>query len=1051
MGTPLVLDAGNPSNHRYRWSTGATTQTISIPSVAPINVAQNFSVVVIDNKGCEGSDNIDITERPTPAANFSNSLANCPTQNVSFTNSSSILTGTMTYAWDFGDPASTTDNSTLQDPVYAYPIDGNYTVQLTATSSFGCANTQTKNVTVFPFPVPSFTNTTPCLGQPTVFTNTSTISPAGGGMTYFWDFGDGTNSSAVNPSKLFSSVGSYTVTLTATSSFGGCVKLFSSTLTVNHTPVPDFSVNTTCELVNLVLTNNSTITSGTMTYSWDFGDATTDVGTTPIKSYTAFGTYPITLTATSGFNCVASIIKPVIIHQNPVAAFSFLDDCQDQAFPFTNASTSGQGSLTFQWDFGDTNSSTIVSPTHSYTAPGTYPVSLKATTSFGCENTLVQNLTVFPMPVTDFSIANTCKGEFLTFNNNSSIISGTNSYTWDFGDATTSTQTSPTRLYTSAGTYTISLTSVSNHGCTTSQSKPLTIHPLPVVDLGGTVSTCGSSLQLDAQNPGNTYVWSTGSTSRTITVTSNGTYSVGVTNSLGCLASSSVVVTLNSAVTPDLGPDKTVCGSALLDARYPGSTYLWSTGQTTRTIRTTTSGNYQVTVTDQNGCLGSDNVALVVNPQPVVNLGSDVVDCADKIVSLDAGNPGLTYLWSDNSTARTLLPRNTGNYWAEAKNSFGCAGRDTVRVEIKPLPVNSWPSTITACDRVTLDAANPGSTYVWSDSFTGRIKTISASGPQSVRVTTSGNCSATFSTSVTVNQSPSVFLGSDQQLCFGQSAFLDAGSTGDTYRWSDGTLDKTLIARRTGIYWAEVQRNNGCFARDSVSITIFPDIVNAIKSSYEICANAPLNLDATSPQGVSYQWNSGSSTSSGPRITVNTPTNFTLTTTNAIGCTRTDQITITPDNDPITARFLAATLADVGDSLRFVQLSFPDPVSFAWDFKDGITSTASSPVHAYFRPGDFDVMHTVGDQNNCFDTKTKTITIRLLRNQGELNVSLPFVEVLRTNLFPNPVSENIKLDIGLNQATQITIGLYSLEGRFLESINTTVKDEVIEFDVHKFP
>lgn len=1036
-GSTVTLDAGT-AGVAYEWSTQATTQTLATTT------AGTYTVMVRDARGCENTDAITLLERPTPVAAFTAPIA-CPNVTVDFTNTATLSSGTMTYAWNFDDPTTTTGVSTDEHPQYTYAADGAYQVQLIATSDYQCADTATQTLTVYPQPQTDFTFTNACLGQATAFTNTSTITS--GGMTYDWTFGDGGTSTQANPSRTFATNTHYLVTLTATSN-AGCIQAASHDVSIEYTPVAAFSVDNVCEGIAVPLQNASSITSGTLTYAWEYGDTTTGNGTTPIKAYTEGGDYTITLTAMSAYDCSHTTTQTVHIYKNPIAGFSIADNCQDQAFAFTNTTTAAEGSLSYAWMFGDGTDTTTTTPSKKFNTYGAYEVSLTATTSLGCMDTYAHTVTVYPMPVTSFTLADDCQDETFTFTNTSSIAAGTQAYHWDFGDGGTSVKVSPTTAYASADTYTITLTATSDHACETTHTETLHVYALPELDFGGHFATCGTKYTLDAGNPGSTYVWTDGSTQQTLLVQTNDTYGVTVTTAHGCVAYDEVGIVLNGDVLPHLGDDQTVCGRLTLDAGYPGSTYAWSTGETTRTIHATTTGTYTVTVTDANGCVGTDDIDVTVNPIPAVDLGGDQEYCANQQVTLDAANPGDTYQWSDHSEAQTLAVTTTNDYYVWVTNRFHCTGGDTVHITINPMPVNALPTSIQVCDTVTLNAGNAGASYLWHQGTTTRTLTVNTSGIYHVTVTTPAQCSLEFSSIVTVRYSARVDLGSDQNLCYGQTALLNAGTEGDAYQWVDGSTGTTLLARESGVYWVDVSRTNGCVRRDSVEIVVFPEIVNNLQAAYQLCVNEPRTVDASSAQAVRYAWyDTDGLISQDASITVSTPITCWVVTEDVYQCTVTDTVRVETDTDPITARFLVSSFVDVGDSVRFVDLSYPDPTNFFWDFADGITTMDTNPVHTYLRGGDFDASLYVTDPNSCHDQLVKTITVKLLRTEGETTAERPFTELLHYGLYPNPTSKNLHVGLSLNQEATIRVELYNLNGIFFQSKEATLQDDVITFDV----
>ena len=174
--------------------------------------------------------------------------------------------------------------------------------------------------------------------------------------------------------------------------------------------------------------------------------------------------------------------------------------------------------------------------------------------------------------------------------------------------------------------------------------------------------TCaGGNITLDAGNAGSTYLWLQ---VQTITVSASGNYSVVVTDANGCSASDDANATIHPNPTVNLGADQETCagGTITFDAGNAGSTYLWSTGETTQTITVSTSGNYSVTVTDANGCSATDDANATIHPNPTVNLGADQETCAGGTITFDAGNAGSTYLWNTGETTRTITVSTSGNY-----------------------------------------------------------------------------------------------------------------------------------------------------------------------------------------------------------------------------------------------------------------------------------------------------------------------------------------------------------------------------------------------------
>jgi hypothetical protein len=225
----------------------------------------------------------------------------------------------------------------------------------------------------------------------------------------------------------------------------------------------------------------------------------------------------------------------------------------------------------------------------------------------GCDSQIVRYLKVNKAPVVNLG-----PNQVICENTTTVLDAGVAgaSYLWSTG-ATTQTITVGT-----AGTYTVTVTNAA--GCSSSDDLVVITTPSPVANLGADKSACvGSSITLDAGVSGASYLWSTGATTQTISVNASGNYSVAI--SIGsCEDRDTVAVVFNALPVVNLGADRSSCTSdtITLDAGNAGSTYLWSTGATTRTIRVNLAGTYSVTVTNANGCVSSDAMVITNLPAP---------------------------------------------------------------------------------------------------------------------------------------------------------------------------------------------------------------------------------------------------------------------------------------------------------------------------------------------------------------------------------------------------------------------------------------------------
>ena len=314
---------------------------------------------------------------------------------------------------------------------------------------------------------------------------------------------------------------------------------------------------------------------------------------------------------------------------------------------------------------------------------------------FLCQASVIQSPPPPPPPVkasfeavaaADFSVpADTgCAPHAVRFLNTSAAATG---YVWDFGDGSPpSTADSPVHTYPAPGVYPVTLIATATACSTRADTirKTIIVFPYPEVDLGPDTSVCDDTLLLQPATtyPGGAYLWSTGQTTPSITVTQTGRYWLEI-NYHGCADRDSTDITL-TVVATDLGPDREVCAgdTVLLDATYaPGSRYLWQTGDTTAAITAATPGLYRVTVISPDGCTGSDSLVLTHYPLPAVALGRDTSVCTGTPVVLTARHEHAdSLLWSDGSRGDSLETGSGGIYVVTAVNRCGRVS-DTVTVE----------------------------------------------------------------------------------------------------------------------------------------------------------------------------------------------------------------------------------------------------------------------------------------------------------------------------------------------------------------------------------
>ncbi len=179
------------------------------------------------------------------------------------------------------------------------------------------------------------------------------------------------------------------------------------------------------------------------------------------------------------------------------------------------------------------------------------------------------------------------------------------------------------------------------------------------------------------------------SASTTASPTITTTYVLTAGDGVSCSDVDTVVVTVNANPVVTLGADTMICGGSFqIDAGVqPNSVYLWSDNSTAQTLNTASSGTYNVSVTNTlTGCTAGDTITVTFNTPPTVNLGNDTSICGDNL-PLNAGNPGMSYLWSNSTTQQTLITFITGTYSVVVTDANGCTASDAINVTFNTIPV----------------------------------------------------------------------------------------------------------------------------------------------------------------------------------------------------------------------------------------------------------------------------------------------------------------------------------------------------------------------------
>jgi len=796
-GTPTV--SGNTGAVTYTWNNGAANT--ANPSVSPTtNTTYTLNVT---GGGCQPglTGNITVSMLPTPTASFTFGPNNaCAGTQVNFISNVTNCTSCQ-YAWNFGDPASGADNtSTIANPSHVFNATGNgntnFTVTLTVTAANGCTQTVTQTVAVKQSPnavLNEDVNFTQCLGLGSFYAYVTNASTPGSNTNYQISWGDGSPNynSATPPNNLehiYTGVNIWTLVYTVTGT-NGCSDATEYEVTNISNPAlgATTSGNTIqCGPVDLCFNILQYMNNfNEVTYDVSFGDgsptqnftqadlqALNDAVCHEYSTSSCPGAYTFTITAIS--NCptpTVFTISPIQIFTEPTAQFTNpASYCVNSAVPFTNTSIPGynQGcnpNTVYTWNFGDpasgvNNTSTATNPTHSYSTPGTYTITLTAgnggNPQLACgSSTYTQTVCIEAPPVPNIGVSNLtgCVPLAITTTNSSTSLNTCNvSSTWviDYSElpctlnggaytytgGTSASSLQPNITLQSEGVYTLRYRMQNTCGIV-EDTEVVTVNTMPIVDVttpvnGVCAGTSGTpSATVNTCSLPTTYAWtfaggspasSTNATAPAVTYATAGNYNVtlAATNACGTTSDVAVMQVLNipdvqiTATNNDLsicsGQPTTLTATGAATYTWSPSTYLSSTTGSSVTSSPTAGVTYTVTGTS-GSCTDTGTITLTVVPLPTISASGTFALCNGETEQLGVNvaggsSPYTNYTWSPNNglTAYNIANpvfngTSSTTYTVSVTDNNGCPGTGTVPVTVNPLPPTNAGPDITLCSQ----------------------------------------------------------------------------------------------------------------------------------------------------------------------------------------------------------------------------------------------------------------------------------------------------------------------------------------------------------------
>jgi len=846
---------------------------------------------------------------------------------------------------------------------------------------------------------------------------------------FLWSNGETTKSITVSPTET----STYTVTAS-----NDCDSQATDEIIVNVTE--DLSLNL-IEDVTMCSGNEVTLTAESNgELLWSTGETTASITVSPTEE-TLYS-----VTATSG-DC--SLTKEVTVLITELPEVNLGDDLAICAGNEITLTAEGVGE--FLWNTGENSKSITINPTETTTYTVTASVTCgEESVSVSDEITITVTPGIILNAGEDVSI---CSGEEVTL-----TAEGNQDFLWSTGETTASITVNPTE------TTTYSVSSSVDGGCTATDNVIVTVGDEPEVSLGEDITiTSGEEITITAEGSGD-FLWSTGETTESITVspTENTTYSVTASNTCGEDVSDEINIIVtevdNSELTVNAGEDVTICEGEEVTLTAEGNgNFTWSTGETTASITVSPNDNttYTVTVSRGNESL-SDEVNVNVNKLPSVSLGEDINICYGEEVVLRASGSG-SFLWSNGKTSARIRvsPLETTTYSVTVTDdSCGVTVTDEIIVNVgKQIIVDAGEDkTICTGESVTLIAQGNGD-FKWSTGETTASITVSPNSPKTYWVTsTIGDCSVSDDVYVKVEKAPTVTLEEDKTICSGQQITLIATGTGD-FLWNTGeTTSSILISpNQTTVYSVTSSSHCSTSATDEITVTVKESVTANAGNDVTIESGDLVTLTATG--GTVFLWSTGETTAS-IDVQPNETTVYTVEVGAEASCRGTDDVKVTIKDIPLTINNGEDVTICIGDELI---LQAQGSSNYLWntgEMDSAITvkpqQTTTYSVSAQ-KKGILETVEIIVTVENCSSNKKEEFITYPNPTQGIVNIHLPSQ---KTKLMLNVISLNGKViytkevkadDNGV--FTQIDLsnmkkGVYLLR-MFNENFNETKKILVI--------
>gem|GEM_PF-678781 len=879
-----------------------------------------------------------------------------------------------------GAPYSTSWSNGMNGSSISGLAPGNYTA--TTNNSANCSTQTTISITQPSALTATATATQITCNSAANGSATATASGGTGNKTFSWSNGQ-TGATANNLAP-----GTYTVTATDAN---GCTA--QASVSITQPSALTASATATQITCNGAANGSATATAsggtGTKTFTWSNGQ------TGATANNLAPGTYTVTATDANGCTAQSSVTvtQPSALTASATATQI---SCNGLANGSATATASGgTGSKTFSWSNGQSGA------TVNNLAPGTFTVT--ATDANGCTSQASVTITqpsVLTASVTATQI--TCNGS-ANGSATATASGGTGSKTFSWSNG----QVGSTVGNLAPGTFTVTTTDA--NGCTVQNSVSITQPTLLTTTTTATQITCGATDNgiITASATGGTgtktFSWSTGQTGATINNLAPGEYFVTATDANGCTSQSQNEIFEPEGFSISATKTNVTCnGAANGTATVTPSggnlpiIYQWTNGQTGAVATDLSPGVHTVNATDAGGCTAQTAVSItqptaVTTSATAVQITCNGANNGSATATASGGTGTKTFAWSTGQTGATAGNLPPGAHTVTATDANGCTAQSTVTI--------TQPSALTitvTANQITCNGANNGSatatvsggtgnkTLSWSNGQSGAIANNLAPGTFTVTATDANNCST--QAAVTITQ-PSVLTASataTQVTCASASiataTVTASGGTGSkTFLWSNGQTTATATGLGAGTISVTVTDQNNCSVTTSATVTQNSNLAVNMTTSNVTCSglsNGSASATATGGTApLSYSWSNGSTGQSIQNLPAG---NYTLTVTDAAGCSFSSAAVISQAAAlVVTTSATQTTCAGVNNaSINAIATGGTGGKTFAW------STGQSGATISNLAPGTYTV--TATDANGC---SAQTSTIISQPQPLQLNVS----------------------------------------------------------------